>query len=123
MDLKGKILDLLEHIPYDNYPWSFEEGRHTYADELAERIFMMCQEEVTEAMMYFVSEIHFLKDKVSELEMEVMLAEESFDAQAGTNYGVSWPPGAARPVVGSSGYKTTGAKLNIKKRSNFKNEK
>jgi len=97
MDLKTKILDLLEHVP-----WSFEKGRHMYAAELADRIFMMCQEDMTEAMMHYVSEIHWLKQEVDELEINLMLAEESFDAKPGTNYG---------------------AKLNIKKRSNFRHER
>ena len=97
MDLKTEIIDLLEHVP-----WSFEEGRHMYASELAERIFMMCQEDMTKAVMHYVSEMHWLKDRVDELEMELMLAEEAFDAKPGTNYG---------------------AKLNIKKRSNFRNER
>jgi len=97
MDLKEKIVTLLKSLPSN-----FREGRHFYADQFGEKIFMMCQEDMTKAVMHYVSEMHWLKDRVDELEMELMLAEEAFDAKPGTNYG---------------------AKLNIKKRSNFRNER
>jgi hypothetical protein len=61
MDLKAKILDLLEHVP-----WSFKHGRHLYAEELSDRISMMCQELMTEAVAYWVSEADYYREQVED---------------------------------------------------------
>ena len=73
MDLTAKILDLLEHVP-----WSFREGRHLHAEELSDRISMMCQESMTEAVAYWISEINYYKEQVEDLELELMLSRNEF---------------------------------------------
>jgi len=73
MDLKTKIVDLLD----THKPWSFIGGSRTYP-EIADRIFMMCQEDMTAAMMHYVSELAYYQQRVEELEIDLMLAHESY---------------------------------------------
>jgi len=73
MDLKTEIIDLLQDLPSD-----FVEGRHFYGNQFGEKIFMMCQESMTEVMMHYVSELAYYQQRVEELEMDLMLANESY---------------------------------------------
>ena len=73
MDLKDKILSLLRAPP-----WRYEHGRKINDEELVELLVDMCQEEMTDAIMHYVSELAYYQQRVEELEVDLMLAHESY---------------------------------------------
>ena len=75
MDLKNEILSLLRA-----FPWRYEHGLRIIDNctEVTEVIFDMCQEEMTDAIMHYVSELAYYQQRVEELELDLMLEHEAF---------------------------------------------
>jgi hypothetical protein len=62
--------------------WSSEQGRRYLPHEMANFVYDICQDEIHEAIAYWVSEVNYYKDKVEELELELMLRENEFSETA-----------------------------------------
>ena len=78
MDLKDKIMTLFR---VRNITPVFMLDRlrvERSLNELADAIVDVCQEEMTDAMMHYVSELAYYQQRVEELELDLMLEHEAF---------------------------------------------